>query len=267
MFRPRLGRWREIAAFGGTATTMALLDLAYDLLPGLLMDWLWNLDAVGIYARAVTVCRLPGRTVMGALQPVVLPAMAARARHGGDLKEAYLRGHALMSAVQWPALALLAYLAVPAVRILLGGQWLEATPLIQVMAIATMALPVAALMVVSATFLGPRALAASLLLTAPWNVGVALWFISRATGLCWQELAAASRGSALTTLATVALPLVILACSLTGFDLSATATVLALVGALGGWLAGLFASAHPFSGEITRACRAALIRSGRCSAA
>src|SRR5699024_5124109 len=111
-----------------------------ELLPRLALGRILGFDAVGIYARAVTVCQLPDRAVVSALQPVVLPAMAARVRARGSLKDTYLRGLSLMSALQWPALAFLALLADPVVRILLGAQWAATTPLVRMIALASMML-------------------------------------------------------------------------------------------------------------------------------
>ena len=294
IYLPSLAKWREVATFGGTATLVALLNLGYDLLPRLLLGRLWGMDAVGIYARALTICQLPDRTIMGALQPVVLPAMAARARHGGDLKDAYLRGHALMSAVQWPVLAVLALLAMPVVRILLGEQWLATVPMIQVMAVGMMALapafmtypllvsagrirdaltssliglPVAAAVVTVACHLGPQALAASMLLTAPGYMALAFWFIARAIGLRWQDMARASWASLATTSGAMLVPCIVVALSPTGFDLAPATTVVAVLGAGAGWLAGLFASGHPFSGEMVRIGRGLLSRVGQGRAA
>ncbi len=46
---------------------------------------------------------------------------------------AWLRGLALISAVQWPTLLMLALLADPVVGLLLGAQWGEAAPLVRIM--------------------------------------------------------------------------------------------------------------------------------------
>ena len=117
MFRPCIEATPErIVSFGAVSSAVTVVNMASDMLPRLAFGKLLGFDARGLYGRAVTVCQLPDRAIVQALQPVVLPAMAARARAGGSLKEAYLRGYALMSAVQWPALLLLALLADPVVR-------------------------------------------------------------------------------------------------------------------------------------------------------
>jgi O-antigen/teichoic acid export membrane protein len=234
-------------------------------------------DAVGVYARAVTVCQLPERAIVSALQPVVLPAMAERVRNGGDLKSGYLRGHALMSSIQWPTLIMLALLADPVVRILLGAQWGEAVPLVRMIALATMALapgfmtfpvlvsagrirdtltssliclPPSAMIVIAAATVGLNAVAASLFVIAPFQMFVALFFVRRAIGLTWAELLDASRKSALLAGATAALPCLLILLSPNGLALSLAETALAVAGGAAGWLAGVLVTDHPIKGEV-----------------
>src|SRR5690606_110189 len=105
-------------SFGMISSSVTVINMAYEMLPRLILGRLLSLEAVGLYARAVTLCQLPERALGAALQPVILPALTARARAGGDLKASYLRGHSLMSALQWPMLVMLVILADPVVRLL-----------------------------------------------------------------------------------------------------------------------------------------------------
>src|SRR5690606_27961034 len=93
-------------------------------------------DAAGVYSSASRLCQLPERWMFGALQPVVLPALSARARAGDDLKEPYLGALGLITAVQWPFLVCLALLADPLVDLLLGTQWAGVAPLVRIIAVA-----------------------------------------------------------------------------------------------------------------------------------
>ncbi len=123
IFRPSLRDARHIMTFGGVSTAVTLVNMANDMLPRLAFAKIIGFDAAGLYGRALTLCQLPDRAVLSALQPVVLPAMAAHARAGGELKTVYLKGLALVTAVQWPVLLMLALLADPVVRVILGPQW------------------------------------------------------------------------------------------------------------------------------------------------
>jgi O-antigen/teichoic acid export membrane protein len=259
-----------------------IVNMAYDLLPRLAFGKILGFDAVGLYGRAQTICQLPDRAISAALQPVVLPAMAAHARAGGDLKAAWLRGHALMSAVQWPTLLMIALLADPIVALLLGAQWTEAAPIVRIVALATMALapafmtfpvlvavgrirdtlvasfislpPSAAISIGAATF-GLTAVAASVLFTAPFQMAVALLFVRRAIGLGWREIAAASRESLLLLGGTAVVPALVVLLSPHGFQLGWAEAALAAFGGAAGWAAALVATNHPLRGEIVAAVR------------
>ena len=277
IFRPSLVGARRILSFGAISSAVTLINTAYDMLPRLALGRLLGVDAVGVYARAVTVCQLPDRAIVSALQPVVLPAMAAQTRAGGDLKASYLRGLTLMSAVQWPTLVMLALLAEPVVRILLGPQWGETAPLVRMIALATMAmapafltfpvlvavgrirdtllsslisLPPSILIVIGAATLGLWQVAASMFVVAPLQMFVALLFVRRAINLSWADLFGAARSSAFLTLGTAALPGIVLILSPNGFALSLGEAALAVLGAGGGWLGALVITDHPLKDEL-----------------
>ena len=230
----------------------------------------------------MTVCQLPERAIVSALQPVVLPAMAAQTRAGGDLKASYLRGLTLMSAVQWPTLIMLALLADPIVRLLLGQQWGETAPLVRMIALATMALapafltfpvlvatgrirdtllaslislPPSILIVIGAATLGLWQVAASMIVVAPLQMFVALLFVRRAIGMSWKEFFGALRNSALVTIGTAALPSAVLILSPNGFSLSFSEGFLAVLGGIVGWLAVLLLTEHPLKEELIAAGR------------
>ncbi|MRX51816.1 oligosaccharide flippase family protein [Paracoccus sp. S-4012] len=277
IYRPSLRRARRVLSFGITSSAVTLINVAYDMLPRLAFGKMLGFDAVGLYSRALTVCQLPDRMIGSALQPVMLPAMAAEARAQGDLKASYLHGHALMSAAQWPALVLLALLADPVVRILLGNQWGEAVPLVRIVAMANMALapafmtfpllvslgrirdaltaslislpPSAAITIFAANF-GLTAVAASLFVTAPFQMLVALYFIRRVIGLTWGELLRASGASAAVTAATAACPVLVILLSADGLALGWGGTALALGGAALGWVAAVMLLDHPLRREL-----------------
>jgi O-antigen/teichoic acid export membrane protein len=282
IFRPALSDARRILSFGAISSSVTVLNMAYDMLPRLVLARILGVDAVGIYARAVTVCQLPERAIVSALQPVVMPAMAAQSRTGGDLKTSYLRGHTLLSGIQWPTLIMLALLADPIVRILLGPQWLEATPLVRVIALATMAmapafmtfpvlvsvgrirytlylsllcLPPSGLIVIGAATISLNAVAGSLFIIAPLQMLVALLFIRRAISLTWKELAAASWKSVLLAVGTAALPALVILLSPNGLTLGIGETAIAITGGAAGWLAAVMVTDHPIKGEVVAVWR------------
>lgn len=280
IFRPSLEGARALLSFGTISTAVTVVNMAYDMLPRLALGRILGFDAVGLFARAVTTCQLPERAIISALQPVVLPAMAERVRRGQNIKDAFLRGHALVSGIQWPALMMLALLANPVVHVLLGSQWGTVPDLVRVMAIAMMALapafmtypllvsvgrirdaltaslislPPSVLIMIAASRFGLEAVAASMLVTAPLQMTVALYFIRRNIGLTVAEFWAASRKSIALTVLTAGLPGLVILTSPSGFEIDTIRTILAVVGGAAGWGAGLWILEHPFADEIRRA--------------
>ncbi len=284
MFRPTLLVWRKVFRFGGYSTATLLLNNLYQMLPQLILGRILTFDAVGLYNRAIMLSQLPERTILGALHPVVLPALAARARVGGDLKEPYLRGITYMTAVQWPFLVVLALLADPVVHLLLGSQWMAAAPLVRIIALASLCLfpafmtypvlvavgrvkdtlttslitlPISIALVFAAAHIGLAAVAASMFLTAPFQVYVALRFIRRHVPFAWGDLAAATWKSAVTTLGAAAAPAAAIALTGFRFDLSVPVMLVTGAGAAIGWMVGLSLTGHPLLAELRGASRAA----------
>lgn len=279
LYRPSVFALREILNFGLTTASTTLVNMAYDLIPRLWFGRVLGLDAVGIYARATALCQIPDRLISQGLQPVLLPAFAMRHREGGDLGQAWLDGARLITVFHWPALLMLALLAEPIVAVLLGSQWTEVTPLLRLMALATMALapacltfpllvaagrvrmtliaslislpPSAALLVFAAPH-GLQAIAVSLLFVMPLQMGVALIFIMKVTGLRGRDVLSAVLPSLAVTLATAIMPVLIILSAPRHAALDLQHAGLAAVAALVGWCLGIVLTGHPVGDELRR---------------
>jgi O-antigen/teichoic acid export membrane protein len=277
MFIPGVTEWRQVLSFGSISSSTALLNSLYTNLPQLFLGRILDLGAVGLYNRATVLCQLFDRFVLDGVNPVVLPAFAARVRNGDELRTPYLRALAYITALHWPFLLCLALLADPAVRLLLGGQWLEAVPLVRIIALASLwlfpafltapllislgrvrdtltmsliTLPISLALLLGASFLGLQAVAASLFLTTPLQVYVAFVFIRRQIHFTWGELAGAVRRSALVALCAAAAPAVAVAAAGFRLDISIPVAILAGIGAVAGWLGGLALTNHPLWKEV-----------------
>jgi O-antigen/teichoic acid export membrane protein len=286
VFVPSLSKWREVLAFGGWSSATSLLNNFYSMLPQLLLGRMAGLDAAALYNRATILCQLPERAVIGAVYPVVLPALSAKVRTGDDIRSAYLNSLGLLSAIHWPLLLGLAILAEPAVRIVLGPQWDAAAPVVRIMAVAWLTVAVAAMtfpvlvaigrirdtLIASLISLPPSAVilvlaaphgmtmvAAAVLVTLPLQVVVAMLMVRRHIHFTWTEVAVAMWKSAVAGCASAAVPFVVAWHN--GFQpaMPYHMIFLALVGACAGWVAMLAATGHPLlaalratSGHITR---------------
>jgi O-antigen/teichoic acid export membrane protein len=288
IFRPALSCWRGILAFGGCNGASYLINRIYEALPQLILGYMLPRSAVGLYNRANLTAGIPDKIVLTSVLSVAFPALAAEVRRGGSLKEPYLRALSLITVLYWPALVLLALLAQPVVLVLLGQQWLAVIPLLQVIAIAALAwFPVvltspvllavgevrdrmfadligrsgAAIVLCSSAFFGiahfgVMAMAASQLISLPFQMVVALWFVRRHVAFRWREVPLALSRSAVVTATSAAGPICVVALPHFSFDLSMQGTLLALILAGVGWLAGVLATRHPVALELRQAAEA-----------
>jgi O-antigen/teichoic acid export membrane protein len=286
IYQPSLARWRDVGTFCGIASVTALFNNFSAVLPQILLGRLTGFDAAALYTRAMTLCQLPDRAVVSALQPVIFPAFAAEARTG-DLRAAYLKTLTLLSAVQWPVLVCLAIMAEPVVHLLLGPQWTAAAPVLRLLALAYMAmmpasltyptlvalgrvkdtltaslitLPLGIAAIVIAAPYGVMAMAGSMLFSWPLQVVVSMLFISRAAHVALRDIGLALWKSIPVSVTTALAPLAIAFSNGWRPDLPLPMLAFAISGAVAGWLAGLMLTRHPLLGELVHALELARAR-------
>lgn len=277
IFRPCLHDWRRVIPFGVWSSIVTLLGMLFDALPRLILGRLLGFDAVGLFARAVSLSQLPERLIFSAVQPVVLPALSKHAREDGPMAAPFLLGLSYLSGLQWPALAMITLLADPIVRLLLGAQWGEVIPLVRIVAPALfcifpvflcypvlvtlgrvrdmafamlIALPPCFVIMLVASSISLHAMAFSLFLTGPIQITTLLLFVRRRVRFTWDDFALLSLRSAAVTLATIVLPVGIIFIAGSWNYMGALTTVLAIVGAAIGWSAAVFLLDHPLKQEL-----------------
>jgi len=283
ILRPAFRCWGNVLRFGGYQGASFVINRTYEALPQLVLGHLLPHAAVGLYNRAVLVSDIPDKIVLASASYVAFPALAAETRQGRSLKEPYLRALGYITVLFWPALVLLGILAYPTVLILLGDQWLAVVPLLQVMAVAGLAwfpvmLTTPVLMAVGANrdrvlavlvtravsgfvlccsaYFGVMAMAVSRLATHPFQMVICLWFVRRHVAFPWSDVWVALWKSAVVTVSSAAGPACVVGLSDTGFDLPIAPTVVAVILAVVGWLAGVLATQHSVLLELEKAIHA-----------
>ncbi len=294
ILRPAFKSWSSVLTFGGYNGVSFMVNQTYLALPQLVLGHMLPHAAVGLYNRAQMVSDIPDKIVLTSVFSIAFPALAAEIRSGRSLKEPYLRALGHITVLYWPAQVLVALLAYPVVALLLGPQWRTATPLLQVMAVAGLAWfpvvltspvllavganrdrvladlwgrSVSAVALCGAASFGIMAVAASKLVTLPFQMVLSFCFVRRHIDFRWRELGAALWKSAVVTAGSAAGPVGVVALSGSGFDLSLAAAVLAALLAGAGWLATVLATQHPVLPELRNAT-AALARTSvarRCA--
>ncbi|SFC73826.1 oligosaccharide flippase family protein [Tropicimonas isoalkanivorans] len=277
IFKPSLKHWRRVVPFGAWTSAVTLLHMLYEAMPRLLLGRILGFNAVGLFTRAVSLNQLPDRLLLNAVQPVVLPAFAAKARNHESLSPPYLLGLSMISGLQWPALLALALLADPIVRLLMGQQWMEVVPLVRILAIAMLPLvpsylafpllvtlgriklmaivtlvtfPIATLIVLVCAQFSLTAVAWGMLVANTVQVGAMLVAVRRHAAFNWSDFGMIAVRSGAVALCTAAFPAALVA--MHGPALSVPLLAAAVIGAAACWVIGLMVVSHPLSAEITR---------------
>jgi O-antigen/teichoic acid export membrane protein len=283
LFRPLMRNWEGILSFGIYNGINVFLAGAYESLPLILLGKVISIGAAADYNRSLTIVQLPDKLFLAGVISVALPAFASHVREGKDVKRAYLAASLRITGVQWPALVLISILAYPAVSVLLGAQWLEVAPLVQIMALgyafsfsaalnypvllslggmrevllrALIAWPVSALIVSAAAFFGIKAVAFSFWIAIGFQAAVSTYFIQRHIELGWGEFARELRSSLTLTLCTAIGALSVVALCGFSFELSIYEGVFTGLGGAAGWLFGLRVTKHALLEEIKSAINA-----------
>jgi O-antigen/teichoic acid export membrane protein len=277
IFRPSLAGYVEIAKFGLYSSGVVLINVFYNTAPQLFLARMLDFAAVGLYSRAVNVTQVFDKLVTQVISPVIMPAIFAQTCAGADLKRIYLHAISLLTVLHWPFLTFMAVMAKPIISVWLGPSWLEVVPLVQLLCVgylslfaacltypvlvaagsvrdtllsSLISLPPSLLIIFAASFFGVKAIAASALLTLPFQAAVAIYFISRHLNLRLADITHATRKSGFVVL-----------CSGTTVAICATLVEYGLIGSLAGifvacvatasaWLAALIAVKHPLLPEL-----------------
>jgi len=275
IFRPSLRDCRGVVGFGVYDGATALLWQIGEMVPYFILARLLDNASVGLAQRAVLLCLFPERVILAGVGAVALPAFSQQMRDGRQLKHAYLRATTLITAALWPALIVLGLLAGPVVAVLLGPQWREVAPLVQILSaslllsfpaclqypvlvasghIRLMPPIVVAQTAVSIAILtatarhGLHTAALSMLFVVPMNGLAALLLARLAAGFRWPELARALAKSLACAALAAAGPAFILWRGRS--DLTLPAAALAGVLALASWSTGLMLTRHPLLAEM-----------------
>jgi O-antigen/teichoic acid export membrane protein len=263
--------------FGGYNGANVFLCRLYEAVPAMVLGRVLSFDAVGLYNRALLICQLPDKIILGGAATVILPTLSAEVRAGRSLKEPYLRAVGFITALQWPALIIIAILAHAVVRILLGDQWLGVVWLVQIIALASffsffselnmpvlvsvgamrdvllrgiIAWPASGLLIACAASFGLTAVALSLLVIVPFQAYVSLYFVRRHVQFEWRELAAVTWKSAVIAALSGIGPMCAVAWLGFRFDMSIPVALVAGLLAAIGWFAGIWLTQHPLLEEL-----------------
>ncbi|WP_267922380.1 oligosaccharide flippase family protein [Methylobacterium sp. C25] len=278
IFRPSFTGYREVLRFGSCSSAVVVVNVFYQAFPQFILGRLHGFDAAGLFARSMSISQLYDRLVVQILNPVIMPAMSAQSRAGGDLGRIYLSSIEMITAIQWPILLYVTLMAQPLIEIWLGATWLQTVPLVQCLCLAALSLfaacltyptlvaagkvrdtlvsslislPPSILIVALAAPHGAQAVAASSLVTCPLQAIVAISFIAYRLNIRAPDILRHLIKSAFVAVCSVVGPLLIAGHMVAGDrGLDLVALLAAGTTAFVGWLSALFFVSHPLADQI-----------------
>lgn len=145
-WKPRLvmdiSRGRHMVAFGWKLLVSGLLDQGYQSISDLIIGKLFTDVDLGLVSQGKKYPQALGTTLDGAIQPVMLSAVAHVQQSKEEVKRLARRALKTSTFLIVPAMTLFAVVAQPLVLILLGEQWLPCVPYLQMYCMVYALLPI-----------------------------------------------------------------------------------------------------------------------------
>ena len=137
-YRPwfSLERTRSLLSFSLWLQFNSMIDLLRTRLPDFVIARASGTQAVGLYSVANEIANLPSTELIAPINRAVYPGYAKQVVDHGPLAQTFLNVVGLIWTIALPAAAGLAAVAPLIVAILLGQKWLDAIPILRILAIA-----------------------------------------------------------------------------------------------------------------------------------
>jgi lipopolysaccharide exporter len=137
-YRPRLSlaAWRDIVGFSVWTWLVSMAWMVRGRGITLIIGGMLNPTQLGVFTVGSEIATLPESELIGPLSRVCFPGFAAARRSGIGVAEVYMRIASSMLVIAMPASIGISAIASPLVYIGFGAKWLEATPIIEILAIS-----------------------------------------------------------------------------------------------------------------------------------
>ena len=130
--------FNELFSFGSKMLISGIIGNIYNNLTSILIGKFFSTTSLGLYGKATTFANYPSMHITGVILNVAYPVLAKIQDEEERLIEAYRKMLKMSCLVIFPLMIGLASVATPFVQLILGKQWLEMIPLLQVLCLAMM---------------------------------------------------------------------------------------------------------------------------------
>jgi PST family polysaccharide transporter len=134
---------RGMLAFGANLTGSDVLNYLSRSLDNILIGWRWGAEALGFYSKAYALMMLPLALVGSPFSTVAVPTLSRLMDDPKRYRQYYLKAISLKAFVTMPGMIFLAVMSKQVIQIALGPQWLEASRIFMILAVAGLGQPVA----------------------------------------------------------------------------------------------------------------------------
>ena len=276
--RPSLVEIKHVFSFASQTSLSNIIREICQGLPELVVGKVIGLGPVGLLSKAMGTVDLFTKMILAGLSSVVLPVLSLEARAGREAAAFYLKICGNITALSWPFFALSAVHAKDIIMMLYGAQWVEAVPLMQalcVMAMISALHPYAGDLLLSrgkakvnlqlmatiqtvrvivlcvSVFWGLQAVCYGFIFSQFINTIITVSVLRKEEGVTPQQLIFTSQRSMLVTVVAVLASVLLSILIPEGRPWLRMFCV--AVGAVLGWVGGLFLLNHDLSHEILRA--------------
>jgi len=127
---------RHVSSYSGSAMLSNLMAEVTLSAPDFIISRSIGFESAALYSRAKGVLSLFYVSVVEAVRIVALPELSERSRSGENLKESFLKSMSLITVLAWPFYGFIVFNAEVVIYLLFGDQWLEAAPVLSVLALS-----------------------------------------------------------------------------------------------------------------------------------
>ena len=125
---------KDLLTFGGGFTLARIFNFTALQGDNFVVGRLLGADALGLYSRAYQLMTLPATGFAQVLDKVIFPAMAEIQTEKERLRRVYLRGVEITSMIALPTSVLMFLAAPEIIGTLFGSKWVDAVPVLQILA-------------------------------------------------------------------------------------------------------------------------------------
>lgn len=133
---PTLREWRRVINFGIPAIGGNMLDQIGQRAADVIIGRILGFELAGLYSRGNGLITLFWKALMEAVMPVATSALAKLYRERQDVRAPFLQYIDYTTALAWPLLTIIGFLAFPIIELALGRQWVAAVPVAQFLCVA-----------------------------------------------------------------------------------------------------------------------------------